>query len=282
MQNLPLSLAALPYHGPMENTRAGISSFWLKVAAIVAMTCNHVANAFAGMLPLPAVLALYSLGGVTFPIMAFLLTEGYTHTSNLRRYALRLAAFAVVAQVPYSLLWGAVPNVLFTLLVSLGVLWARDRLGARPAFVAVMLAAVVVTLPFDWGSVGVVMVFLFRTVPGRRGILGGILLAFALLGLPAIADLASAPPGVITSFSGYPPDPLIAGSMAPGLANTILQAGPLAATWGDALYAAVGFTIAAVLILAYDGRRGRSLKWFFYAYYPAHLLVIWAIKALVS
>lgn len=66
--------------------------------------------------------ALYSLGGLTFPIMAYLLCEGYRHTSSVRRYAERLAVFAVVSQIPYSLLFGATGNVLITLLIGLGML----------------------------------------------------------------------------------------------------------------------------------------------------------------
>ena len=64
-----------------------VTAFALKVAAIVGMTCNHIANVFGSELPGGAMVALYSLGGLTFPIMAYLLCEGYRHTSSVRRYA---------------------------------------------------------------------------------------------------------------------------------------------------------------------------------------------------
>ena len=95
-----------------------VTAFALKVAAIVGMTCNHIANVFGSELPEGAMVALYSLGGLTFPIMAYLLCEGYRHTSSVRRYAERLAVFAVVSQIPYSLLFGATGNVLITLLIG--------------------------------------------------------------------------------------------------------------------------------------------------------------------
>ncbi len=104
-----------------------VTAFVLKVAAIVGMTCNHVANVFGSELPGGAMVALYSLDGLTFPIMAYLLCEGYRHTSSVRRYAERLAVFAVVSQIPYSLLFGATGNVLITLLIGLGMLWLVDR-----------------------------------------------------------------------------------------------------------------------------------------------------------
>ena len=62
-----------------------VTAFALKVAAIVGMTCNHIANVFGSELPGGAMVALYSLGGLTFPIMAYLLCEGYRHTSSVRR-----------------------------------------------------------------------------------------------------------------------------------------------------------------------------------------------------
>ena len=47
-------------------------------------------------------------------------------------------------------------------------------------------------------------------------------------------------------------------------------------------YAVVGFTIATVLVCRYNGRRGLPMKWFFYAYYPLHLLVIWALDEVLT
>ena len=41
-----------------------------------------------------------------------------------------------------------------------------------------------------------------------------------------------------------------------------------------ALYGLVGCTAAIPLLLAYNGLRGKPLKWFFYAYYPAHITVL--------
>lgn len=271
----------LVYDVTMDDNRMGISSFGLKVAAIVAMACNHVANVFAAFLPLPVLLGLYALGGVTFPIMAFLLVEGYTRTSNLRRYALRLGAFALVSQVPYSLLWGAVPNVLFTLLVSLGVLAARDRIASTPLFALVAGGAMVLTIPFDWGLVGVLMVLLFHELRGRRRMAIALGAAFLVVGLPALVDLASLGPAAVSGLSA-PLSPIATADPSDGIANTVFQAGVLPALWGNLLYAGVGFSIADLLISRYDGRRGLPMKWFFYGFYPLHLAVIWAVRMLIG
>ncbi len=54
---------------------------------------------------------------------------------------------------------------------------------------------------------------------------------------------------------------------------------------GDNSYAVInainlGCALALPLLRGYDGRRGRDFRYFFYAYYPAHLLALCAIRAL--
>ena len=350
--------------GERQSAPGRFDGFGLKATAIVAMTCNHVANVFAGQLPAAVLYPLFAVGGLTFPIMAFLLVEGYHHTSNVGKYALRLAIFACVAQVPYSLLWGAVPNVLFTLLVGLGALWLHGKMGRNPLFLLVLMAAALLTLPFDWGCIGVLLVFLFHVVrpedeagaagggtgpslrfaTGRR-IAAAMLVPYLAIGLPALLELpgaleggvqaqpvmaAAQPSAVLDAQNGtaggpttaaaeaaggespvtplatastdsddnslgnqaadfaahtaenmvpFSLDSLIAGDASPHTANTIAQAGHLAEVWGNIGYAFVGFTLAIVVLSCYNGQRGRPMKWFFYGYYPAHLLIIWLVRA---
>ena len=206
-----------------------VTAFALKVAAIVGMTCNHIANVFGSELPGGAMVALYSLGGLTFPIMAYLLCEGYQHTSSVRRYAERLAVFAVVSQIPYSLLFGATGNVLITLLIGLGMLWLVDRQRQNLVLCALgLLGGLAVSSFCDWGIIGPLMILLFWHFHERpRGV--------------ALAMLV-----------------------------TCLSLGVLG-------YYTVGFGLATTLMLNYNGQQGRPLKWFFYGYYPGHLLALWAL-----
>ena len=43
---------------------------------------------------------------MAYPIFAFLLVEGYFHTSSLPLYLLRVFAGAVFAEVPFNLMYG--------------------------------------------------------------------------------------------------------------------------------------------------------------------------------
>lgn len=244
-----------------------IDSFALKIIAIAAMTCNHVANVFGSSLPSAVDFTLYSLGGMTFPVMAFMLVEGYAHTSNLRNYALRLLAFAIVSQVPYSLLWGATPNVMFTLLAGLGVLWLADNIKSRLASIVALLAIIVFTASFDWGSIGIVVIYCFKQ---WRGDAQGALKATGLLVLVLVLSNLTASPVFSEWFAWFAQS----GSNSVSFANS---------NWFnlDALcemgYAVLGCGCAGLLLSRYSGKRGRPLKWLFYAYYPAHLFAIWII-----
>ena len=100
-----------------------MSAFTLKMIALVTMVIDHVGAVF-----FPDLIWLRYIGRLSMPIYAFLLAEGYRKTRNFLHYALRLALFAVLSEVPYDLLFqGRVlefsrQNILFTLLTGYVVL----------------------------------------------------------------------------------------------------------------------------------------------------------------
>ena len=100
-----------------------LDTFTLKLIAIISMALHHVVMVLWEVMPLWIHIPAYALRGITFPIMAFFLVEGFRRTSNLKRYMLRLLAFAVVSQIPYALalgtpLWTPL-NIIFTILLGL-------------------------------------------------------------------------------------------------------------------------------------------------------------------
>lgn len=227
----------------------GLSSFALKLAAIFGMTCNHAAYLFGSIIPFPIECILFAAGGITFPVMAFLLVEGYTHTSSVRKYAARLLAFALVSQIPYSLFLDSNGNVLFTLLIGLSLLHAHDHMENRIGFWMLAAGGCAASLLCDWGFLGVAMVLMFKVMRGEAGgIAAPVGLAIASVGLPALSDMVS------TGVSALP----------------------------ALLYPFAGCSAAIPLISTYNGRRGRPLKWLFYAYYPAHIAILGLVHILVT
>ena len=104
-----------------------MSSFALKITAIVLMTLDHFAtivgqlgiialipgagldSAWALNLSYGILLALNGLGRAAFPLFAFMLAEGCARTRSMPRYIGRLALFALISEpVFYFTLGGAV------------------------------------------------------------------------------------------------------------------------------------------------------------------------------
>ncbi len=76
--------------------------------------------------------ALQMIGGMAVPLFAFLLVEGFRHTSGRRKYLLTVSAFALLSEVPWDLamqqsLWDlSSQNALFGTAVSLAMLCVLD------------------------------------------------------------------------------------------------------------------------------------------------------------
>jgi len=229
-----------------------ISAFSLKIIAIIAMTFNHIAHAFMDVLPIYLLAPLYVAGGLTFPIMAYLMIEGYHKTSNIKKYMLRLLVFALIAVFPFFLVFRvSVLNVLFTFLLGLICLFLHDRMKKKALFWLCFAGIVAVTLFCDWPLLGVPMIIMFGLIkkPRLRIVLTTAIVSLAMIAL------------VVLSGAG----------------------------WGRQLFLDIGFNIAILatipLLFAYGGKRGyspRSLRYLFYIYYPAHLLVIGGIAWLIQ
>lgn len=92
-----------------------MSAFTLKLIALVTMIIDHVGAIF-----FPQFIWLRYIGRLSMPIYAFLLVQGYMHTRNFNRYALRMGIFALLSEVPYDLLFQGTwlefqrQNILFT------------------------------------------------------------------------------------------------------------------------------------------------------------------------
>lgn len=63
-------------------------------------------NNSATMWLVTVALVLRAVGTCAVPIFALLLTEGMTHTSNRKRYLLRVALLALACEIPYDLMTG--------------------------------------------------------------------------------------------------------------------------------------------------------------------------------
>ena len=139
----------------------GLSQEWLKVIACVTMLMDHIGAAF-----FPWALWWRIVGRMAFPIYCFLLAEGLARTRDMKRYGQRLAFGAVLAEIPFDLLFFggltlAHQSVMVTLLIGyFMVLWMR-RFPRWKMFALCICALTAEMLCTDYGALGVMTIGLF-------------------------------------------------------------------------------------------------------------------------
>ncbi len=240
--------------------KKGLSSNVLKLIAVAAMLCDHVSVVFFG----DDMTALRWIGRLAFPIFCYFVAVGAQRTHSVARYMLRLAVFALISEVPFDLAFFGKPfdithqNVFFTLLGGLFSIWCHQALkkkSPRLAFLSVLplgaVALIAELLETDYGAMGVLAIFSYYLFmqTGRKAIyVSGVVFSTFLISvnLPYILIYS---PGI---FLQYPVNRYELGALA-----------------------------AVPLLLLYTGKRKHKLnKYFFYIFYPAHLLALWGISLL--
>ena len=105
-----------------------INSNTLKILAMVLMLFDHL---WATIVPDNQWMTC--VGRLAFPIFAFMISEGYVHTSDYKKYAKRLFIFGLISEIPFNLMSAGFfiypfhQNVMFTLLLGLLSIREIDR-----------------------------------------------------------------------------------------------------------------------------------------------------------
>ena len=188
-------------------------------------------------------IAMRLIGRMAFPLYAFLLVQGFLYTRDWKKYVVRVAVFAVISEIPYTLVAGkailypAGQNTMFTMLVGLlcmkaisglenfarrtGDLW---QFWVETVLIAGIGGMVAELCHLDYGMYGILLLmvfYMFRFRPAEQ-LMGGCAVLFLMY----------------QNFYAF-------------------------AAW-----------IAIFLISRYNGERGRKMGYWPYIFYPAHLLVL--------
>ncbi|MBO0413114.1 fimbrial assembly protein fimC [Enterococcus hulanensis] len=238
-----------------------LDSFHLKLIAITAMLINHIGSGFK-LYEYSNELYFFTelIGKLTFPIMAFLLVEGFHYSKNIKKYASRLAIFWIVSIYPFHLLHlpntlftptEIVNNIFFTLLMGLILLILYEKTNNIFLHIFLVFIFSLATIMSDWNLFGVLMIFGFYRIKDAR--LSKIVppfsttvIMFGIMLIGYISDPSSVPFYIVISTLG------------------------------------ILFTIP--LLLNYNGQRGYSpawIKWGFYLFYPLHMIILIIIRGLV-
>ena len=243
-----------------------LDAYQLKLIAIIAMVLNHIVITWWAIVPTALAFPMYAVGGLTFPIMAFFVVEGYKHTSSLKKYVTRILIVGLIALPFHFLTLGLALfpglNIMFTIALSLGVLTLYDKIKSRPLFwVIYVLLIVPISFIFELSFPAVTMVLLFYIIKNEkmRRILPPIVSAVLNLLLSVFVAIGYLISGKeMTEMEGLMGDPMFSAVSATFL---------------------IGILLAPVLLMRFDGERGKNAKWLFYIFYPAHLAVL-AVVAL--
>ncbi len=155
----------------------GVSGNFLKLAAIIFMILDHTRAAL-----IDGHIWMNYFGRLAFPVFAFLISEGFIHTSDFKKYLLRLLSFAVISEIPFNVLCSSeifypqYQNVLFTFVLSVIALkileLAKEKTTlpkiAGAGFCVVIIVFLAEVLRLDYGGAGIIIVvafYLFRDFP---------------------------------------------------------------------------------------------------------------------
>lgn len=141
-----------------------MSGYSLKLIALVTMFIDHM-----GLVLFPDVIILRCIGRISFPIFAFLIVEGFVHTSNFKKYIARIVAFAFVSEIPFNLLVSGRlidfehQNVFFTFAIGLMVLYFVRKntvLILNNAFLILGILFSVILMT-DYSIYGIGLIYIF-------------------------------------------------------------------------------------------------------------------------
>lgn len=219
-----------------------MSSFVLKLLGIFFMLCDHISITFFGYTTFWNV-----LGRLSFPLFAFQITQGYVHTSNLKKYLLRLLIFACISQYPFYLFSKHFSadihlNIFFTFLLGIIACLAFDKIKLIVlkliSIVGIILLGELIKVDYGWFGITIILVFyIFRNHK--------IIMSSSI---------------ILLVFLKY--------------INTMF----LPATINYSVPFFIATCLSLIPILLYNKKQGPKLKYLFYAFYPAHLLILAIIK----
>lgn len=217
-----------------------LSGNTLKIIALISMTADHI-----GVILFPSFLILRAIGRLAFPIFAYMLAEGYRYSKDKKRYFSIIFILASVLQIFYYLFERSLyQSVLVSFSLSIILMYIMDLTFKNRNFFCLLFLFL-----FSLYFVSEITVLYwnndFELDYGFFGVL-----------LPALVYLSDRPLRKLFFFFT-------------GLILLSFRIGGI--QW---------YSVASViLILMYNGEKGKfRMKWFFYIYYPLHLLVIKAIE----
>ncbi len=277
------------YSNKSATAKLGLSGNALKIIAVCSMVIDHTglmldsalsyhlaytgmpaqnSTAMATQLLLQCAFYMRLIGRIAFPIFCFLLVQGFLHTHSIKKYVLSMAAFALISEIPFNLLLNSHSasginflnkynqNVFFTLTLGLICLCGIKHFKGKIILqlVCIALSCTIASYGnFDYDIFGILTIVIFYLLHSKAKLFI-LTVPWLMFGYSAIifATAAIAQPSDITSALIY--------AVGSGCVQLLC-------------------VFSLIFINLYSGARGARLpKYFFYAFYPLHLLALYFIR----
>lgn len=235
-----------------------LNSNSLKLIAIIAMTIDHIADLLYPGMPNSIIPNIcHIIGRLTSPIMFFFICEGFFHTKDVKKYIKRLFIFAIISHFAYCFAFGinVIPfstgnifnqtSIMWTLawsVVALYIVYGNNKLKEWQKWLLVILLNVV-TFSSDWSSIGLMIILSMYEHRGN-------------------------PNKQMTNMMFWTSIYAIVSFLFVNKVYGIIQ-----------LFVIISYP----LLKLYNGEKGKIkwMKWFFYIYYPLHLVIIGILRLVI-
>ena len=214
----------------------------LKIIAAISMTLDHM-----GLMLFPRILIFRILGRLAMPIFAYMIAEGCKYTRNRRKYLGMVFGLGAVCQGVY---WFVDHSLYFSILItfslSICIIYAMQHWKEKQDLPSCLVFCAAIAVVYGLNRV-------FEIDYGFWGCM-----------LPVFA--------AIPHKTGYDRYPFSILTLGLGLLLLSVNIGDIQ------IYS----LLALPLLLAYSGKRGKwKMKYFFYIFYPAHLVILEGIAMLI-
>ena len=126
------------------------------------------------------------LGRLSFPIFSFLIGEGYRHTKNKEKYFVKIFLYSLLLQIPLYFLYSKEENLNIFFTLASGILllsiFENNRMNNLiKYFCALILLIMSEYLKFDYGSYGIISIFIFYKFKEKKTLISFLFLLLNII-----------------------------------------------------------------------------------------------------
>ncbi len=282
-----------------------LSSFWLKVIAIVAMTLDHI-GIFLDLYSVAnstLILIFRIIGRLALPLYCFMIAEGVMHTKSFPKYILKLGIIAVIVSVAEMIMLYGFDieyidgNIFIDLILGAVAVKCLMNKNNYIKLLAILPVAVGVVsyVWYGFSNAGWIIADYYPSFLRPQYAFIGILMIMGFYAAHLISKGIFELQGLeYENIKGSRMDRIVINAVSCGVIIVVFSLYYLLCVillsngqdmyvfWDYSLYTYA--MLACIPIIFYSGKLGYHKKWFQYStyfYYPVHIAVIFLIFVLI-